>query len=122
MANGPTTVEQDRYLDELVAMGLHIGLFTSPTAADGSGTEGAAARKPFVSTVAASGGRVANTDAPEWVGLPDGTYTHVALFDAATGGVMRWFGPLLASRTVTGGSPTLGLGPGGCVLALDVSA
>jgi hypothetical protein len=87
---------------------VYVALFTSPTGEDGSGTEvsgGGYARQAvtFGAPVAGTAGRkVANTSDITFgpATAPWGTVTHVALFDAPTGGNMLYHGALEEPKTI----------------------
>lgn len=89
--------------------GLYLGLFTAAPGESGGGTEvtgGAYARQALAfGAVAAqaSGSQIANAGA---IVFPTatagwGTVTHVAIFDAASGGNMLYYGTLTVSLTVS---------------------
>lgn len=84
----------------------HIGLFTAAPGETGGGTEvsgGAYAREAVTFTV--SGDTASNNAAIEWPTATDnwGTITHIAVFDAATGGNMLVYGELTLAKTITTG-------------------
>jgi hypothetical protein len=87
---------------------VYVALFTSPTTKDGGGSEvsgGGYARQPVTFGAPGPGvdGRKVSNSAeilfPQAT-APWGTITHVAIFDAATGGNMLYQGALEESRTV----------------------
>jgi hypothetical protein len=87
---------------------VYVALFTSPTNKNGGGTEvtgGGYARQPvtFGAPRPGTDGRKVSNSAeilfPQAT-APWGTVTHVAIFDAATGGNMLYQGALEESRTV----------------------
>jgi hypothetical protein len=86
---------------------VYVALFTTATADDGTGTEvsGGAYARQAVTLAAASGGASENsaditfpTATANW-----GTVTHLALFDALTGGNMLMHSPLDESKTINNG-------------------
>jgi hypothetical protein len=86
---------------------VYVGLFTSAPSDAGGGTEvsGGAYARQAVTLDAASGGASENsaditfpTATANW-----GTVTHLALFDALTGGNMLMWTPLDDSKTVNNG-------------------
>jgi hypothetical protein len=86
---------------------VYVGLFTSAPSDAGGGTEvsGGAYARQAVTLAAASGGASENsaditfpTATADW-----GTVTHLALFDALTGGNMLMWTPLDDSKTVNNG-------------------
>lgn len=81
----------------------HVGLFTAAPGEAGGGTEvsgGSYARQSTSFTV--SGNNAANSAAIEWptASASWGTITHVAIFDAASGGNMLAYAALSASKTI----------------------
>lgn len=86
---------------------VYVALFTSATDDTGGGTEvsGGSYARQAVTLSAASGGASSNSAditfpqaTADW-----GTITHLALYDAATGGNMLMHTPLDASKTVNNG-------------------
>lgn len=91
----------------ITAAAAYVGLYTTATADDGSGTEvtGGSYARQLAGLSVASGGASANasditfpTATANW-----GTVTHVALLDAATAGNMLMHSPLDTSKTVNSG-------------------
>jgi hypothetical protein len=81
---------------------LYMGLFVTPTGADGSGTElagGSYARRPVVFGPPV-GGVSTNTNVLTYNNLPAATITHAAIFDAPAGGFMLFQGSLTTTRAV----------------------
>ena len=86
---------------------LYVSLFTSATSDSGSGTEvsgNAYARKPMAFNAAAAGATT-NTSSVEFPTATGswGTITHVALYDAVTGGNMLIHSALTASKAIASG-------------------
>lgn len=86
---------------------VYVGLYTTATADDGSGTEvtGGSYARQLAGLSAASGGASSNaaditfpTATANW-----GTVTHIALLDAVTAGNMLMHSSLDASKTVNDG-------------------
>jgi len=82
---------------------LYVGLFTTATADDGTGTEvsgGAYARQTF--TMTTTNDTATTTAAIEFPTATAnwGTITHMAIFDAVTGGNMLAHGALTASKAI----------------------
>jgi hypothetical protein len=99
--------EENRLLDYSLDTDAHVALFTSdPTDAD-TGTEvsaGGYSRQTATFSAAASGSKSTSSDivfgpaTGSW-----GTVTHVAIYDAATAGNLKWHGPLDAAKTIASG-------------------
>ena len=84
----------------------HVALFTAAPGETGGGTEvsgGSYARLSATFTV--SGDTATNSAALEWstASADWGTITHVAVFDASTGGNMLAYAALTASKNITTG-------------------
>lgn len=103
MADNLTDAEENRLLDASLPSGsVYLALFTvAPDDAGAGGTEvsgGGYARQPITSAAASGGSKSNNADilfpvaSAAW-----GTIVAYGVFDAATGGVMRWH------RTLTAG-------------------
>lgn len=92
---------------------VYLALFTTATTDAGGGTEVpttggtlyARQQVPAASWAAASGGSIATSADVNFpaAGVSWGTITHIALFDAASGGNMIWHGPLSASKAIGAG-------------------
>lgn len=102
---------------------LYVALFTAAPNDTGGGTEvtgGSYARinlAPSFSNWAGTGGEVTNTPSAGTSGTAKnnatitfaaptanwGTITHIAIFDAVSGGNMLWWGALTNSKTVNNG-------------------
>lgn len=85
---------------------LYVALFTSATADNGTGTEvsgGSYARQTM--TMTTTGDTASNTAAIEFptASASWGTVTHMAVYDAVTGGNMLAHGALTASKTIDSG-------------------
>lgn len=86
---------------------LYIGLFTSAPTDAGGGTEvagGSYVRKAVTCSV--TGSQAVNSAVVEWPTVTGGGWgivTHMAIFDAPTGGNMLAHGPLTFSRELLGG-------------------
>jgi hypothetical protein len=85
---------------------LYVGLFTSATADDGSGTEvsgGAYARQAM--SMSTTGDSSTNSAAVEYPTATAswGTVTHMAIYDAVSGGNMLAHGALTASKIIDSG-------------------
>jgi hypothetical protein len=117
---------EDKILDHM----LRGTAFTPPTAvyvslhsADPGETGaneisgGSYARKQ-VTFNAPSGGSMTNSNLLRWDNMPAVTVTHVALWDAATGGNCLWTGALTASVTVSAGA-SFEIAPGNLTVTLD---
>lgn len=95
--------------------GIYVGLYTSATADDGTGTEcsgtGYARLGPYSTSSpgfsAATLGTGQTSNQGDWTwsvaGGSWGTITHAAILDAASGGNMLYHGPLNASKTISSG-------------------
>jgi hypothetical protein len=87
---------------------VYLALYTTATAADGTGTEvtgGSYARQAVAFTFGAAGsGAVANTATETFTNMPACTVTHAAIWDAVTAGNMLFHGPLAASKVVPSGN------------------
>lgn len=84
----------------------HIGLFTAAPGEAGGGTEISGSgytREPATFTV--SGDTATNSASIEWDAATGswGTITHIAVFDASTGGNMLVYAALTASKTIATG-------------------
>lgn len=84
----------------------YIGLFTAAPGETGGGTEvsgGSYVREAVTFTV--SGNTATNSAAIEWPTATAtwGTITHVAVFDADTGGNMLVYASLTSSKTIASG-------------------
>lgn len=84
----------------------YLGLFTAAPGETGGGTEvsgGSYARQSAAFTV--TGDTASNTAAVEWPTATAnwGTITHVAVFDAVTGGNMLVYAALTTSKSVSTG-------------------
>lgn len=99
----------------------YVALFTSATSDAGGGTEvsGGSYARTAATFGAASGGAASNsgtvtfpTATASW-----GTVTHVAIYDASTGGNMLAHGALTASKTVDSGD-TFSIAAGALSLTL----
>jgi hypothetical protein len=86
---------------------VYVALFTTATADDGSGTEvsgGAYARQAVTLDAAEEGASENSADITFPTATADwGTVTHLALFDALTGGNMLMHSPLDESKTINNG-------------------
>lgn len=84
----------------------YVGLFTAAPSDTGGGTEvagGGYVRQAV--TLSVSGNLATNGAAVEWptAGTDWGTITHIAVFDALTGGNMLVYATLTASKTLSTG-------------------
>jgi hypothetical protein len=81
----------------------HVGLFTAAPGEAGGGTEvsGSAYTREAV-TFTVSGDTATNSAAIEWDAATGswGTITHIAVFDASTGGNMLVYAALTASKVI----------------------
>lgn len=88
--------------------GVYVALFTTATGDDGSGTEvtgGGYARQPSTWAAATSGVGATSNDADiVFPNMPEVTVTHIALYDAASGGNMLYHGPLSTPQVVASGN------------------
>jgi hypothetical protein len=86
---------------------IYIGLFTSAPGEAAGGTEvsGGAYQRQAAAFAAASNGQTQNTaDITFPIATADwGTITHVALFDAQTGGNMLFYASLTAQKQIQSG-------------------
>ncbi len=103
---------------------LYLALFTSDPGEAGGGTEVSTsgtgyARKPVVFGPY-SNGQISNSSDVDFGSATAawGTVTHVAVFDAATGGNMLCYGQLQASKVVNSGDSFV-VPAGQCVISLD---
>lgn len=87
----------------------YIGLFTTATDDASGGTEltgNGYARQSVTFDAATSGaGTTSNSNAPTFTAAGGnwGTITHIAIFDALTGGNRLWHGALAASKSIDDG-------------------
>jgi hypothetical protein len=91
---------------------LWASLHTSDPGSVGSGevAGGGYARQP-IAFGAPVGGQAASTNAVTFTNLPAGRFTHIALWDAVTGGVCRQSGTLVPDLTTNAGQNlTLNIG------------
>jgi hypothetical protein len=101
----------------------YLALFTAaPTDVAGSGTEvagGGYTRQAIAFGAASEAGSTTNTGTVAFTaaGGDFGVVTHLAIFDASSGGNALWHGPLGAARTVSNGD-TLSFGVGAITVAL----
>lgn len=103
-----TNYGENRVLDLLRGAGTYyIGLFTGSSSEDGGGTEisGGGYARQKVTFGSASGGSMSNSEALEFpTATADwGTATAWALFDAATGGNMVWYGDITTPKALYAG-------------------
>lgn len=92
---------------------VYLALFTTATTDAGGGTEVpttggtlyARQQVPAGSWASAAGGSIATSADVNFptAGASWGTITHVALFDAVSGGNMIWHGPLSVSKVIGAG-------------------
>ena len=100
-----------------------VALYTAAPSDSGGGTEvstGGYTRKSVSFNAASTpGGATSNSGLVTWTasGAAYGTITHVAIFDASTGGNMLWQGALTSSRTVNDGD-TIQFAAGALTLTL----
>jgi hypothetical protein len=85
-----------------------VALFTAAPGETGGGTEISTSGTAYVRKSAAftiSGNLATNSAAIEWdvAASSWGTVTHIAVFDASTGGNMLAYAPLTASKTIASG-------------------
>lgn len=100
----------------------YAALFTAAPSDSGGGTEvagGGYARQAVVFN-ASSGGSTGNSAALTWTasGAAYGTIVATAVYDAATGGNMIFYGTLATSKTINDGD-SFQLPAGGMTLSLD---
>jgi hypothetical protein len=112
-----------------VPTNVYVALFTTATSDAGGGTEvsgGSYARAEVAASAAAwtapSGGN-GETENVDPIAFPTataswGTITHLALFDAASGGNMLYHGALTESKTV-GADDSITIGAGAFVLTVS---
>lgn len=97
----------------LVSGSRYLALFVTDPGLTGSGTEvagGSYARKPITWGSIANKAK-ANTAAINFTGLPATSINYWAIYDAATGGNLLYFGPLSTSVTVpVGGTFDVNIG------------
>lgn len=101
-----------------VPTNLYVALFTTATADDGTGTEvvGGSYARQTVTFAAAVAGATSNTGSLNFPNMPGVTVTHVAIYNAVSGGNMLYHGALAAPVVVAAGNTfTFGIGE------LDVS-
>lgn len=90
---------------------VYLALFTSDPGETGSGTEvstGGYARQAIVFS-AASGGATSNTSSLTFTasGSGFGTVTHLAIYDAITGGNLLYYSSVGTPRTIAAGESLL---------------
>ncbi|MDX1449213.1 MAG: hypothetical protein R3246_09140 [Acidimicrobiia bacterium] len=100
----------------------HLALYSSNPADDDSGTEisgGSYARQsiPWGAYTNGTGSLTTNDDI-NFTNMPAVTVSHVAIFDAATGGNMLWYGALTSSKSVNSGD-TFAITSGNLTVTLD---
>lgn len=85
---------------------VYVALFTAAPSDSGGGTEvaGGSYARQTSTWAAASGGATANSASINFPNMPACTVTHVALFDAVSGGNMLYHGALTASQVVAAGN------------------
>lgn len=103
----------DNYLGSGSPATVYVGLYTSAPAADGTGgtevTGGSYARAAVTNdatnwpAAAARTKSNANSIAFATASADWGTVTHGGVFDTLSGGTPKYFGPLVASRTIESG-------------------
>ena len=103
-----TNYGENRILDLLRGAGTYyVGLFTAPPSETGGGTEisGGGYARQKVTFGAASGGSMTNAEALEFpTATADwGTANAWALFDAAAGGNMVWYGDITVPKALYAG-------------------
>ena len=87
----------------------YIGLFTSATNDSTGGTEvsgnGYARQSVTFDAATTTTGTTSNSNAPTFTAAGGnwGTITHIAIFDALTGGNRLWHGALAASKSIDDG-------------------
>lgn len=91
---------------------LYASLHTADPGGTGANevTGGSYARQA-VSFAAAAAKATTNDAAVDFTGMPATTVTHIALWDASSGGTLWWEGQLTASKT-TGAGDTLQIAAG----------
>lgn len=103
---------------------LYLALSTADPTDDGSGltepTGAGYARQPLAMNAADVNNASGNSTDVTFTasGGNWGTITHVAIFDAATGGNMLWHGPMAAAKTINDGD-SLTFRAGDIILSLD---
>jgi len=103
---------------------VYLATFTSATDDAAGGTEstgGSYARQPVAfgaPTVSGTTQQVANTAVVNFTNMPASTVTHVAYYDAVTGGNRLFQGPLTANKTLTAGD-TLSFAVADLLASLD---
>lgn len=94
---------------------VYLALFSTATTDAGGGTEatgGSYARQAVTFQAGGAGSGAADNDAEiEFLNMPAGTWTHGALFDAATAGNMLLHAPLSSPKT-TGAGDALAIAAG----------
>lgn len=113
MAANKSTYSINTVLNTLLGAGTHLALFVTNPNADGSGTEvsgGSYARKP-ITWGAVSANKKTNSAAINFTGLPATAINYWAIYSAATGGNLLYYGPLSTSVTVpVGGTFDVNIG------------
>lgn len=102
MSAFPSTAWANEVLDGIRTDTPHLALYTSNPTATNTGTEvtgGSYARQPITFS-AASARAMTNSAQVVFSGLPGGTITHWAVFDAATAGNFKCYGPI-DTNTIT---------------------
>jgi hypothetical protein len=101
---------------------IYMALFTSDPGEDGTGTEvtgGAYARKAATFNTATSGSIITSSDITYDIATANwGTITHVALYDAVTGGNILVSGTLTTAKTINTGDQ-LKINAGDITIYLD---
>lgn len=101
---------------------VYVGLFTAAPGEAGGGTEvsGGSYARQVASFSAAADGQTSNSaDITFPIATADwGTITHIALFDADTGGNMLYYGALSVSKTIQTGDQFI-IKVGNLTISLD---
>jgi hypothetical protein len=86
-----------------VPTNIYLALYTDATSDAGGGTEvtgGSYARVVANSWASASGGASSNSAVIDFPGMPAVTVTHIALYDASSGGNRLYHGALTTPKVV----------------------
>lgn len=92
---------------------VFAALYSDATTDAGGGTEavGGSYARQVVTLGAPVNGEASNSVAVDWLNMPAGAWTHIAILDAVTGGNMLFHGPLGSTKTTIAGQ-NLTLAPG----------
>lgn len=105
MSAFPSTAFANTVLDLIRTDTPHVALYTSNPGPTNTGAEvtGGSYARQAVTLSTASGAATTNTNELVFTGLPGGTITHWAIFDADTGGSFLSYGALTTNAVTETG-------------------